>query len=209
MPHPDGIDLIALPFDDVLMKRRSLRRKLSAREGLQPVRIAVLGGSTSSEVVDLLELWLLDSGFLPSFHQSEYGRFYVDAVHDAEALVQFKPDLVYVHTSVANIQRFAQVGASEAEFQEQVQAELKRFQEIWSSLDEKLGCVVIQNNFEFPPVAILGNLDVSVTGGQTRFISALNCEFAAAARASSAPGRARRALRTTRPRLAPPRARAA
>jgi FkbH-like protein len=181
MPHPDGIDLASLSFPEILMKRKGLRRRLSERQNLLPVRIAVLGGSTTNELVDLFELRLLDAGFRPTFHQSEYGRYYVDAVHDTEALVAFKPDLVYVHTSVINIQRFAPVGASEADFTDAVSAELARFQQIWQSLEEKLGCTVIQNNFELPPYAILGNLDASATGGHTRFVMALNEHFARAA----------------------------
>jgi len=174
--------LSGLGLDEILMKRKGLRRKLAAREGLQPVRIAVLGGSTTQEVVDLWELYLLESGFAPTFHQSEYGRFYVDAVHDAEALVEFKPDLVYVHTSALNIQGFAPVQATDAEFDELVKGELRRFEEIWTSIEEKIGCVVIQNNFEFPPVAVLGNLDATIGGGHTRFVMELNREFAKAAK---------------------------
>lgn len=166
------------------MKRKALKRRLSARQNLRPLRLAVLGGSTTNETVELLELWLLEAGFLPFIHQSEYGRFYVDAVHDTDALVEFKPDIVYVHTSAINIERFAPVGCSEREFDEQVQAELGRFREIWKSLEEKLGCLVIQNNFEFPPYAILGNLDAVVSGGHVRFITALNVEFAKAAAAN-------------------------
>jgi len=183
MRHPDGIDLSSLPLDDVLAKRKGLRRKLSARLNLQPLRIAVLGGSTTNEVVDLLELWLLDAGFAPIFHQSEYGRYHVDAVHDSEALVEFKPDLIYVHTSVINIQRFAPVGCSESEFNEHVKTEFNRFEEIWTSIEVKIGCLVIQNNFEFPPYAILGNLDATISGGHTRFVNALNNEFSLAAAA--------------------------
>ncbi len=102
-----------------------------------------------------------------------------------KTLIAFQPDLIYIHTSVLNIQRFPFVGASEAEFEEQVQAELRRFQSIWSSLADKIGCLVIQNNFEFPQHAILGNLDGALTGGQTRFVSALNIEFARASAGTS------------------------
>jgi len=183
MRDPDGIDIASLPLDDVLVKRKGLRRKLAARQNLQPLRIAALGGSTTNEVVDLLELWLLDAGFAPIFHQSEYGRYHVDAVHDTDALVQFKPDLIYVHTSVLNIQRFAPVGCSESDFSEYISAEFKRFEEIWSSIEEKIGCLVIQNNFELPPYAIFGNLDVTISGGHTRFVNALNNEFSLASAA--------------------------
>lgn len=181
MSHPDGIELASLSLNELLVKRRGLKRRLSAREQLKPIRLAVLGGSTTNEVVELLELWLLEAGFLPTIHQSEYGRFYVDAVHDTQALEDFKPDLVYVHTSVLNVERFSPMQATETELVEYVQAELARFRLIWKSLDQKLGCLVIQNNFEYPPNAILGNLDVSHPGGHTRFVNELNREFALAA----------------------------
>ncbi len=174
--------LAGLTLDELLMKRRALRRRLAAKDGLRPLRVAVLGGSTTNEVVDLLELLLLDEGFAPEFWQSEYGRFYVDAVHDTAALEAFGPELVYVHTSVGNVQGFAAMGATETEFEAAVANELRRFEEIWDSLERKLGCVVIQNNFEFPAVAILGNLDASLAGGHTRFVSELNREFGRAAR---------------------------
>jgi FkbH-like protein len=185
MSHPDGIDLASLSLDEVLTKRKGLRRRLAERENLQPIRIAVLSGSTTNEVVDLLELRLLDAGFAPTFHQSEYGRFYVDAVHDSDALIQFEPHLVYVHTSVRNIQRFAPMGCSKVGFEEHVTAEVGFFDEIWTSLVEKIGCLVIQNNFEFPPYTILGNLDATVAGGHTQFVSALNLEFARRAASNS------------------------
>ncbi len=167
-----------MTLGDILLKRRALKRRLSARAGLQPLRLAILGGSTTNEVADLTELYLLDSGFMPVIYQSEYGRFEVEATQDSAALEAFRPDLVYIHTSLRNIQRFAAIGASQAEFEEAVAAEGKRFEDIWNALEEKLGCLVIQNNFEFPPHAILGNLDASLTGGRTRFVAELNRLFA-------------------------------
>jgi FkbH-like protein len=174
-----------LKLEEILMKRKGLRRKLSARDHLKPIRIAVLGGSTTNELVDLWELWLLESGFAPVFYQSEYGRFYVEAVHDPEKLVAFQPDIVYVHTSYKNLQGFAPLQATEPELDEQVKRELGRFEEIWNSITEKIGCHIIQNNFEFPPYQILGNLDATQAGGHTRFITQLNLEFAKAAAANA------------------------
>jgi FkbH-like protein len=181
MSHPDGVDLQSLALDEILMKRKGLRRKLAAREFLRPIRIAVLGGSTTNEVVDLLELRLLANGFAPVFYQSEYGRYAVEPVHDPEKLVQFHPDVVYLHTSYRDIQDFAPLQASEAELGAAVQREFERYQAIWAAIGERLGCQVIQNNFEFPPQQILGNLDATCAGGHTRFILQLNLEFARAA----------------------------
>ena len=167
--------------DELLLKGKKLRRQLSAAEGLRPVRIAVLGGSTTQELVDLLEIFLLASGFRPAFYQSEYGRYYEDAVIDSEALVGFAPDIVYIHTSVLNLQEFPPVGATPADLAASVEAELARFRHIWSALEEKLPAQIIQNNFELPPYAALGNLDAVAAGGATRFVTELNAAFARAA----------------------------
>ena len=175
------LNFYACAVDDILMKRRSLRRELASRQGLQELRVAVLGGSTTEELVNFLELLLLAEGFQPVFHQSEYGRFYDDAVHDAQALIDFKPQLVYVHTSCLNVRNLPPLSSTEAELAGYVEAELTRYREIWDSLEKKLGCQVIQNNFELPSHALLGNMDAVAAGGQSRFLLQLNLSFAAEA----------------------------
>jgi FkbH-like protein len=184
MSRPDPVNLNSLSLDEILTKRRSLKRRLAARDHLHPVRIAVLGGSTTSELVDLLELHLLDSGFAPTFYQSEYGRFEVEALHDSANLVAFAPDIVYLHTSYQNLQSFPPLQATEPELTDCVSLELHRYQQIWSALTDKLQCQIIQNNSEFPPHQLLGNLDATQAGGRTRFVMQLNLEFARAAAAA-------------------------
>jgi FkbH-like protein len=179
------MNLDQYPVSDLFRKRIGLRRQLSAVEGLQPIRIAVLGGTTTNEVVDLLELYLLDSGFKPVFHQSEYGRFYEDAVQDPSDLIAFKPDIVYLHTSCLNVRAAPPVHCSEDQFQGYVDAELKRYQQIWKSIEQNVSAQIIQNNFETPPYAILGNLDAVSSGGEVRYFMALNLEFARCAASDS------------------------
>ena len=162
----------------LLLKRKGLRRELLKTPGLQDLRIAVLGGSTTNEVVDLMELLLLADGFRPEIYQSDYNRYYEEAVVSPEKLVAFRPDLVYVHTGYLNIQRFTSLSAGAAELDAAVDAEVARFQVIWSAIASTLGCQVIQNNFEQPPHSLLGNFDSTSPGGHTRFVNALNAKLA-------------------------------
>ena len=63
----------------ILSKKKRIRRELlenSADKSFVSVRVAILGGSTTSEVKDCLELFLLNEGLSPAFYESEYGRFY-------------------------------------------------------------------------------------------------------------------------------------
>ena len=175
------INFDSLSLDDLLVKRKGLRRQFAAQTGLQDVRIAVLGGSTTNEVVELLEIGLLSTGFRPSFYQCEYGRYYEDAVLDPDALIEFRPDLVYIHTSYRNVQEFAPLQCSEEEMQGYVDAEVDRYKRIWASLEQNLSCQIIQNNFELPPFAILGNMDAVAYGGHSNFVIRLNVAFASAA----------------------------
>ncbi len=172
------MSLAEYSIDDILLRRRSLRRQLLLSPDLLTIRIAILGGSTTNELVDLLEIFLLNTGFRPVFHQTEYGRYYTDAVLAPEEIVVFNPDLIYLHTSVRNIERFAPVESTEAEMANHVSAEFHRFQEIWTSLEERVGCQIIQNNFELPLVGMLGNLDAVHPGGRSRFVNELNLQFA-------------------------------
>ena len=171
------MNLHQFSIDDLLLKRRSLRRMLLERSDLRDLRIAVLGGSTTSELVDLWELLLLGEGFKPVFHQTEYGCYYTDAVLSPERIIEFRPELVYIHTTARNIEHFPALGTTEEQLASETAAELERFQQIWNALEERVGCQIIQNNFELPPWALLGNLDAVLPGGHSRFVAELNLQF--------------------------------
>jgi predicted enzyme involved in methoxymalonyl-ACP biosynthesis len=168
------MNLIPCSLDELLLKRRSICRRLSAVEGLKEIRIAVLGGTTTNELVDLLQVLLLNSGFRPVFYQSEYGRYYEDAVLEPETIATFRPDVVYVHTCSLNIRSFPPVSCTEDALPRFVEAEMNRFRAIWRSLEANVGCQIIQNNFELPYSVTLGNLDAVSPGGATRFVAELN-----------------------------------
>jgi predicted enzyme involved in methoxymalonyl-ACP biosynthesis len=169
----------------LLRKRKSLKREWSQRPGLMEKRIAVLGGSTTQEVVDLLGLLLLRGGIDPIFYQSEYNRYFEDAVVDPAALTAFQPDIVYLHTSSACVRHFPSMGASEPEFDACLELEMERYRAIWDALQNNLSAVIVQNNFEPLPHQLLGNLDFASPAGRVRFINSLNSEFAREARTRS------------------------
>ncbi|HEX3695964.1 MAG TPA: HAD-IIIC family phosphatase [Polyangia bacterium] len=167
--------------EHLLQKRKGLRRELLQTGGLKDVRIAVLGGSTTNEVADFLELLLLADGFRATIYQSDYNRYYEEAVLAPEALIAFAPEIVYVHTTGKNLQGFPILSATAAEAQAAAEAEAARFAGIWRALQEKLGCQIIQNNFEAPAARLLGNLDAVSPGGRSHFVNLVNLAFARAA----------------------------
>lgn len=100
-------EIFTYPYDSDLLirKQKSIKRELLAREDVSytPRRIAILGGSTVDDIKNVLELFLLESGIKPNFYQSEYNKFYEDAVFGNAELDEFKPEIVIVFTSLVNI----------------------------------------------------------------------------------------------------------
>src|SRR5438132_6697590 len=126
----------------------------------------------------------LSESFQPTFYQSEFNKYYEDAVLEPEKIKAFEPNIVYIHTHWHNIQRFPAAGSSESDFRDFLEAEAERFRGIWRSLEQNVGCQIIQNNFEHPPLTALGNMDGVSYWGKTRFIYELNLVFASAANSS-------------------------
>ena len=175
------------PFDAgyLLKKSKRIKRTLleqTAADGT-PVtflkkRIAVLGGSTTHDIIRMLELFLLNYGIEPEFYESEYAQYWQDAMFDNEELVQFHPDLIYIHTTDRNITFFPDMEDSLQGIEDKLEAQMNHFRVMWEKLENTYHCPVIQNNFEFPFYRILGNRDSYDPHGKTAFIQRLNMEFA-------------------------------
>lgn len=156
-------------------------RELRSLSNLREVRIAILGGSTTHEVVTLLEIFLLKKGIAPIFWESEYGRYYEDAVLDSGAISAFNPDLIYVYTTNRNIRNWPQVGDGADAVAGSIAREMSKLTQIWDALQQVKACPILQNNFEMPAVRLLGNLDSQNPNGATHFVHELNRALAAEA----------------------------
>lgn len=172
-------ELIEYPFDPKLLmrKRRSIRRALEQTEKLTEKRIAVLGGSTTHDIVEMLELFLLGQGIRPVFYESEYGQYFEDAVFENPELTAFAPDVVFVHTSSRNITAWPQAGDDAAAVQAKLDGQYAHFEAVWTALGRVCRCPVIQNNFEYPFFRLLGNRDAFDHRGRVNFVTRLNARL--------------------------------
>ena len=168
------------PFDSSeILHRRKLLRKTLLADGSTRVhkKIAVLGGSTTSDIVKTMELFLLDAGIAPEFYESEYAQYYQDAMFPGGDLDSFQPDLIFVHTSNRNVTSYPEMTDSREVVEEKFQSEFAKFQAIWQSLTDRFHCPIVQNNFEMPFYRLLGNRDCYDFHGRTHFLNRLNGAF--------------------------------
>lgn len=168
------------PFDAdfLLKKKKSLKRTLLAdNQNRIKVKIAVLGGSTTTAIVQILDLFLLNYGIEAEFFESEYNHYYEDAVFDNETLTNFKPDLVYICTSNHNIAAYPSIKDDAITVDSLLDSELSKFKTIYDSLKAKFAVPILQNNFEKPFFRLLGNKDSYDLHGRVNFINRLNLEL--------------------------------
>ena len=172
---------LSYPFDSayLLKNRRKIKRQL-LEDGTVRIRkkIAVLGGSTTNDIVSMLEIFLMEQGIECEFYLSEYAKYWEDVMFANEELLQFKPDLIYIHTTARNITEYdLNMKASRAECGNALNRQFEHFKSMWERIEEIYSCPIIQNNFEMPIYRILGNRDAWDYHGHVNFISRLNIMF--------------------------------
>lgn len=170
------------PFDSqfLLKKRRALKKELLSQttaDALLKKNIAILGGSTTHDIRDMLELFLLHAGIMPSFYESEYDRYWQDVMFDTQELIAFKPDIMFVHTSVRNIRNFPAIQDSADVVESLLNKEFMHYEQMWNKIEKTFRCPIIQNNFEQPFYRLLGNMEFTDIHGRIHFINRLNAKF--------------------------------
>lgn len=168
------------PFDSEYILKKSKRiKKQLLEEGKTTVKkkIAVLGGSTTHDIIRVLDIFLLNQGIEAEFYESEYAQYWQDIMFDNAELTEFAPDLIYIHTSNRNITDYPTVGDSEDRVEALLSEQYKHFEVMWEKAEQTYHCPIIQNNFEYPFYRLFGNQDAVYLQGRISFLNRMNEKF--------------------------------
>ena len=170
------------PFDSnlILRKKKEFKRFLLENENLRNskvLKIAILGGSTTIEIKNVLELFLLNQEVAVEFYESEYNRFYEDGMFSNEILDAFCPDIAVICTSTHNIANWPELSDSKNEVERKLNDEYNRFESVWNALTQRFHCSIIQANMEIPIQRIMGCMESSDFHGRVNFVTRLNQQF--------------------------------
>ena len=125
------------PFDAgwILSNRRKIRKQLLAEGGhFIKKNIAVLGGSTTSNIIQIMDIFLLNQGIEATFYESGYGMYYEDIMFENDRLEEFDPDIIYIHTSNKNITYFPSLSDTEEEISSALNEQIQKFISIWERI---------------------------------------------------------------------------
>ena len=170
LSHP--IDFSLLP-----RKKRTLIKTLRTQPDLVPLKIFVASGSTTNEITDYLELFLLDIGVKPIIKLSDFNRYYEELIFPSDELLKFDPDVIYIHSSAYNIKTWPELTDPTSRVEKLISNELSKYNEIFVAVKNKFRATVVVNNFEFQKTTPGGHWETTAPGGSVRFISKLNEKF--------------------------------
>ncbi|WP_374701335.1 SGNH/GDSL hydrolase family protein, partial [Methylobacterium sp. B1] len=143
----------------------------------RPVRLAVLGSSTTSHLLPSIKIAALRRGIWITFLEGDYGQYVADLETPSDALRAFAPDAVllaldarHLTQGVPDLPDIASADNGPA----QAAAHLHM---LWQVAQDRLGCRVIQQTVlpVFPP--LFGGNEHRMPGSRHRFITRLNAEL--------------------------------
>ena len=167
---------------ELLRKKKAIKRDLLTEGPLIEKRIAILGGSTTSEIREMMELFLLNRGIRPVFYESEFNMYYQDVMFRNETLAKFNPDLIYVHSTNVNILKWPVAKNESFEPNKLIEDEIEFYRGFWNEIEKQYNCPIVQNNFDPPRFRPMGNLEAYDAYGNCLFVNRLNLLFSDEAR---------------------------
>lgn len=138
------------------------------------VKIAVLGTVSIQYFVMILRYLLSKEEIYADIYEGEYNGIEMDVYDSQSVLYQFNPDIVIVLTHYLDVKTFPKLMDGKENIDKLIQKQVAYYQNIWSMLEERLGCKILQSNIVIPPEHCLGNLERQVLYSRTSYYSEIN-----------------------------------
>ena len=137
-------------------------------------RIAVLGSFTTHPLAALLELFLAAGRVGAEIYEADYGTLRQEILDPDSGLYRSRPDFLVVATTWRDLGHRPELSDDRGVVGRKVEAEAAEWTSLWGIAHDRLGCQIIQNNFDAPPWRALGNLEATHPAGFGRYVSLVN-----------------------------------
>ena len=154
----------------------SLRKIIqqSPVQGKESLRIAVLGGPTTTQLVWLLQNFLQAGGVAAEVFEGEYGLFRQSILMPDPGLDVFRPHIVFLAANARDLPETIFRTVQRAELDRQADEEAEQWRQLWRLANERWGCQIIQNLFDIAPGGVLGHYAQRVAGSRECFVAHVN-----------------------------------
>jgi FkbH-like protein len=133
-------------------------------------RVAILGSSTTSLLIPILQAIFLRDGIKAEIYEAPYGSIQQETLDPQSGLARFKPGIAILSMNWRDLDLPAVVSNEE----EWVQRAIERYAALWARMAGISPCHILQPAFDYPAEEPYGHLGGVLPGGRTRVIEQLN-----------------------------------
>jgi FkbH-like protein len=140
----------------------------------KPVRLAVLGSSTVTQLHPALRVGALRRGIWLKTYECGYGQYLQELTDPESGLNEFKPTAILFALDAYHVMRGIDVAADAAQSKTAVDEIIAHFQECWRLAKQAFNCTIVQQTVlpVFP--ALLGNNEHRLPGSRQRVALVVN-----------------------------------
>jgi FkbH-like protein len=157
-------------------RRLAKLRRQGARSAVS-TRLAVLGSTTTSQLAGLLDLFLFAQNIDAEVYEAPYGLMRQEILDAGSELYEFEPRFVFLGATRRDLGAMPAPSDPLESVDAAANGIVEEWVGLWQAAHERLGCQIVQNNFDAPPWRTFGNLEPSQPGAPGNFINQVNREL--------------------------------
>ncbi len=162
-----------------LVLPRPLPQKQEAEKGgsggkAGVLRLAILGGPTTTQLRQLIEVFLAGEGIAADIYEADFGLFRHEVLTAGSALDTFRPQVVFLATSARDVARRPALAHDEKEVMRLAEQEFADWSRLWETANARWGATIIQNNFEIGHESVLGHFSLRHPASREHYVERLN-----------------------------------
>ncbi|MCC6862404.1 MAG: HAD family hydrolase [Bryobacterales bacterium] len=167
-----------LDYTSLLALKRFIHAGKAGPGQEEALRIAVLGGPTTLQLVELIRIFLAGRDLTFELYECEYGLFRQEILTPGSGLDCFRPNIVFLATGARDVGVFPPVAAGREEVERMAEEELSGWAGLWQVVRERWGATVIQNSFDIDPWGVLGHYSLRHPASRENYLALLNRRMA-------------------------------
>ncbi len=154
-------------------KRLKKLRRSGFESGVK-AKLSLLSNTTSSQLASLINLYLFAYNVDIEIDEAPYGLLRQQILDPSSELYGSESDFVFLATSYRDLLRTPHAGDDEATIEAALEETVSEWVSYWDLLKDRLGCQIIQNNFDAPPWRAYGNLEPKHSGALGNYVARVN-----------------------------------
>ncbi|HXY34985.1 MAG TPA: HAD-IIIC family phosphatase [Planctomycetaceae bacterium] len=163
-----------LDYSSLLKLRRFLVADNPNGSSSRVTRLAILGGPTTIQLRQLIEVFLAGEGIAAEIYEAEYGLFRQEILTPGSGLDAFAPEIVFLATGARDVTRLPPIDADHAAVDQFADQELAEWTRLWKTAQSRWNAALIQNNFECATGGVWGHYAVRHPGARENYLARLN-----------------------------------